>query len=182
MKQYKESNKGDYMVLSQDIYALEPGVVVLSFNVRDSFERTSEDATNIIKQVMLDDKVIWADDVSGKDEGYVGWVKEDYVGPNWVWNERIISHEGFLNWRGSGHDWWKSKWIKSSVPGVESGWMHVDIPVYLREGNNELRLQVDAKEFVKNLDVNVYWDDVEIRPINELVKVGERVRMKRRGW
>jgi hypothetical protein len=182
MKQYKESNKGDYMVLSQDIYASEPGVVVLSFNVRDSFERTSGDAKNIIKQVLLNEEVIWADDVSGKDEGYVGWVKEDYVGPNWVWNERIISHEGFLNWRGAGHDWWENDWIKRSVPDVESGWMHVDLPVYLKEGNNELRLQVYAKESAKNRDVNVYWDNVEIRPINELVKVEERVRMKRYGW
>ena len=181
MKQYRESNKGDYMVLSQDIYASEPGVVVLSFNVRDSFEQTSGDAKNIIKQVMLNDEVLWADDVSGKDEGYVGWVKEDYVGPNWVWNERIKSHEGFVMWVGAGHDWWEDDWIKRSVPDVESGWMHVDIPVYLKEGNNELRVQVYAKESAKNLDVNVYWDDVEIRPITELVKVDERVRMKRRG-
>jgi hypothetical protein len=170
------------MGLSQDIYASEPGVVVLSFNVRDSFEYTSDDAKNIIKQVILNDKVIWADDVSGKDTGYVGWLKEEYVGPNWVWNERIKSHEGFVKWVGAGHDWWEDKWIKRSFPDVESGWMHVDIPVYLWEGNNKLKLQVYAKEFVKNLDVNVCWDDVEIRPINELVNVDERVRMKRYGW
>ena len=182
MKQYRDSNKGDYMVLSQDIYALEPGVVVLSFNVRDSFEYASDDAKNIIKQVMLNDEVIWSDDVSGKDEGYVGWVKEEYVGPNWVWIERIKSHEGFVKWRGAGHDWWKDKWIKRSVPDVESGWMHVDIPVYLWEGNNKLRLQVYAKEPAENLNLRVYWDDVEIRPINELVKVDERVRMKRYRW
>jgi len=54
--------------------------------------------------------------------------------------------------------------------------------VYLKEGNNELRLQVYAKESAKNLDLRVYWDDVEIKPINELVKVEERVRMKRYGW
>ena len=182
MKQYRDSNKGDYMGLSQDIYASEPGVAVLSFNVRDSFEYASDDAKNIIKQVMLDDEVIWADDVSGRDTGYVGWVKEEYVGPNWVWNERIKSHEAFVEWRGAGHDWWEDKWIKSSVPDVETGWMHVDIPVYLWEGNNKLRLQVYAKESVENLNLRVYWDNVEIRPINELVKVDERVRMKRRGW
>ena len=49
------------------------------------------------------------------------------------------------------------------------------------EGNNELKLQVYAKEAVENLNVQVYWDDIEIRDINELVKVGERVRMKRYG-
>jgi hypothetical protein len=182
IKQYRESNKGDYMGLSQDIYASEPGVVVLSFNVRDSFEEASADAKNIIKQVILNDKVIWADDVSGKDTGYVGWVKEEYVGPNWVWIERIKSHEGFVKWVGAGHDWWEDKWIKSSVPDVETGWMHIDIPVYLWEGNNELKLRVYAKESVENLNVKVCWDDIEIRPLNELVKVDERVRMRRYGW
>jgi uncharacterized membrane protein len=182
MKQYRESNKGDYMVLLQDIYALEPGVVVLSFNVRDSFEYASEDAKNILKQVMVNDEVIWADDVSGGDEGYVGWVKEEYIGPNWVWNERIKTHEGFLNWREAGHDWWDDDWIKRSVPAVETGWTHVDVPVYLSAGNNELRLRVYAKEAAENLNVKIYWDDVEIRPINELVKVDERVRMKRYRW
>ena len=117
-------------MLSQDIYTSEPGVAVLSFNVRDSFEESSDDAKNIIKQIMLDDKVIWADDISGRDTGYVGWVKEEYVGPNWVWTEHIKTHEGFVGWTGAGHDWWEDEWIKRSVPDVESRWMHVDIPVY----------------------------------------------------
>jgi len=52
----------------------------------------------------------------------------------------------------------------------------------LCEGDNKLRLKVYAKEAVENLYVNVYWDDVEIRPINELVKVGDGVRMRRYGW
>jgi hypothetical protein len=42
--------------------------------------------------------------------------------------------------------------------------------------------QVYAKESEENLNVKVCWDDIEIRPINELVKVDERVRMKRYGW
>jgi uncharacterized membrane protein len=181
IRQYRESEKGDYMGLSQDIYASESGVAVLAFNVRDSFDDASEDAKKIIKQVLLNDKVIWADDVSGEDEGYVGWVEEEYVGPIGVWIKHIKSHEGFLGWQVAGHNWWEDDWLKESVPDVESGWMHVDIPVYLCEGNNELKLQVYAKDSAEYLDVEVYWDDVEIRPITELVKVDERVRMRRYG-
>ena len=190
IKQYGASNKGEYRGLSQDIYASEPGVVVLSFNVRDSFTSTSndaegaEDAKNITKRVMLNDKIIWGDDISGRDEGYVGWVEEEYVGPYWIWNKYIKSHEGFVGWVGAKYDWWEDEWIEKKGPDVKikSGWTRVDIPVYLYAGDNKLRLQVYAKEAAKNIDVKVYWDDVEIEPINELVKIDERVRMKRRGW
>jgi len=182
IRQYRESEKGDYLGLSQDIYASESGVAVLSFNVRDSLEEYYEDAKNIIKQVLLNDKVIWADDVSGEDEGYVGWVEEEYIGPDWIWIKSIKSHEGFLRWQGIGHDWREEDWLKESVPSVESGWTHVDSPVYLREGTNELKLQVYAKDSAKYLDVEVYWDDIEIRPITELVKIDERVRMRQYGW
>ncbi len=54
--------------------------------------------------------------------------------------------------------------------------------MYLWERNNKLRLKVYAKEAAEDLNVKVYWDDVEIRPINELVKVGRDVRMRRYGW
>jgi hypothetical protein len=54
--------------------------------------------------------------------------------------------------------------------------------VYLRKGDNKLRLRVYAKEAVKELFVRVYFDDVEIRPIYDLVKVDERVRVRRYGW
>jgi hypothetical protein len=107
-----DSNEGDYGELSQDIYAATPGVVVISFNVKDTFESTSEDAKNITKQVLLNDK-------------------------------------------GEKYDWWGDEWIKKEVPKVKSGWMHVDIPVYLCAGDNKLRR------------------------INELVKVDEGVRVRR---
>ena len=151
------SNKGDYGALWQTIYAGSEGVAVLSFNVRDSYEHTSETAKNITKQVMLNDEVIWADDVSGKDTGYTGWVVEEY---NWYLDE------------------WKTK----SVPSVKSGWKRIDVPVYLFKGNNKLSLDVYAEEATENLPVKVYWDDIEIRRINELVKVDEGLRMKRYGW
>jgi len=154
--QYRDSNAGDCGELSQDIYASTPGVVVISFNVRDSFTTTSEDAKNITKQVLLNDKIIWWNDISGRDTGYVGWVEEEY-------------------------DWREDEWIKRKVP-VKSGWTRVDIPVYLWERNNKLRLKVYAKEAAEDLNVKVYWDDVEIRPINELVRVDRDVRMRRYGW
>jgi uncharacterized membrane protein len=189
IKQYGASIKGEYRGLSQDIYASESGVVVLSFNVRDSFTSTSKDAEdakdakNLTKQVLLNDEVVWADDVSGTDEGYVGWIKEEYVGPPEVWNKYIKDHEGFVGFVESKYDWWEGDWIeREPLPPVQSGWTRVDVPVYLREGNNKLRLKVYAKEDAKNIDVVVYWDDVEIRDIYKLVKVDERVRMKRRGW
>ncbi len=82
-----DSNAGDCGEISQDIYASTPGVVVISFNVKDSFESTSEDAKNITKQVILNDEAVWADDVSGSDAGYVGWVEEEY---DWLEDEWVI--------------------------------------------------------------------------------------------
>jgi hypothetical protein len=187
MDQYGASNKGDYGELWQTIYALDEGVAVLSFNVRDSFEETSEDARDIIKQVLLNDEVIWADDISGSDVGYVGWVEEEYVGPYGVWNEYIKSHEGFADFEESRYeklDWWIDDWIeqKDPDPPVTSGWTRVDVPVYLFKGNTKLRLRVYAEEAAEDFRVMVYWDDVKIKGIHELVKTDERVRMKRYGW
>ena len=182
IKQHVASNKGDSGELTQDIYAATPGVVVISFNVKDSIESTSEDAKNITKQVLLNDEIIWRDDIPGKDKGYVGWVEEEYVGPLGIWNKYIKDHEGYVEWEGAKYDWWEDEWIKKKVPRVKSGWMQVDIPVYLCAGDNKLRLQVYAEEAVENLYVNVYWDDVEIKRITELVKVDERVRVRRYGW
>jgi uncharacterized membrane protein len=180
--QYGTSNRGDYGELWQDMYAANEGIVVLSFNVRDSFEDTSDEAKNIIKQVLLNDEVVWADDISDSDTGYAGWVEEEYVGPYWVWNEYIKSHEGFLEFEESKYGWWEDEWLERKVPRVQSGWRHVDVPLYLYGGNNKLRLQVSAEEATENLRVKVYWDDVELKAINELVKADERVRMKRYGW
>ncbi len=155
IEHYGSTNKGDFGEIWQNIHADDEGVAVISFNVRDSFEQTSEDAKNITKQVLLDDEVVWADDVSGRDTGYVGWVEEEYK---------------------------EEEWVIKRVPGVKSGWMHVDIPVYLHRGSNKLRLRVYTKEAVENLYVKVYWDDVAIKRINELVKADEKVRMRRYGW
>ena len=60
--------------------------------------------------------------------------------------------------------------------------MHVDVPVYLYEGDNTLRLGVYAEEDTEELPVSVYWDDVEISAINRLVKTGADVQMRRYGW
>ena len=182
IEHYRDSKEGDYGEIWQNIRAAEPGVVVISFNVRDTFTTTSEDAENILKQVLLDDEVVWADDVSGRDTGYVGWVEEEYVGPYWVWAKYMEDHEGFREFIETKYDWWEDEWIERKdppPPPLKSGWMRVDIPVYLHRGNNKLRLRVYAKEEVENLYVNVYWDDVEIKRIKDLVKVGREVRMKR---
>ncbi len=157
IEHYGATDKGDFGEIWQNIYAENEGVAVISFNVRDSFEQTSDDAKNITKQVLLDDDVVWTDDISGRDAGYVGWVEEEY-------------------------NWLEDEWVIKKVPGVKSGWMHVELPVYLRKGDNKLRLRVYAEEATKKLPVKVYWDDVEIKRINELVKVGRDVRMRRYGW
>ncbi len=160
--QYDDTDKGDYMELSQNVYAQDCGVVVMSFNVRDSYTTdvrdaypgTLEGAKNISTQVLLNDEVIWDEDLSGKNEGYEGWVVEEY-------------------------DWADDEWdIKK--PLVKSGWKLVDIPVYLAEGNNELKLRVYANEDVKKLPktVTVYLDDVAIKSLSQLVETGDTVRMK----
>ena len=160
--QYDDTDKGDYMELSQNIYAQDCGVVVMSFNVRDSYTAdvrdaypgTLEGAKNISTQVLLNDEVIWDEDISGENEGYEGWGVEEY-------------------------DWADDEWdIKK--PRVKSGWKLVDIPVYLEEGNNELKLRVYANEDVKKLPktVTVYWDNVAIKSLSQLVETGDTVRMK----
>ena len=162
VEQYDDTDKEDYMELSQQFYAQDPGVVVMSFNVRDSYTEdvrgaypeTATDAKNISKQVLINDEVIWDEDLLGKNEGYEGWVVEEYV---------------------EGADTWDIK-----EPRVKSGWKLVDIPVYLVEGNNELKLRVYANEDVNKLPktVNVYWDDVAIKSLSQLVETGDTVRMK----
>ena len=150
--------KGDYGELWQTIYAGDEGIAVLTVYVRDSFEYTSDDAENITKQVILNDEVIWSDDVSGKDTGYVGWVVEEY-------------------------NWYLDEWKIKSVPRVKSGWRRIDVPVYLFKGaENTLRLKVVADEATDDINVKVYWDDIELKPINDLARVEEGERMRRYGW
>ncbi len=156
VRQRGETRRGDYMELSQSFYTPDYGIALLSFNVRDSFNGSSSDAHNITKQVLLNGRVIWEDDISGIDTGYVGWVSERY------------SIE-------------KGKWIRESPPAVKAGWLHVDIPVYMNEGNTRLGLRVYARGDAKELPVKVYWDDVKIRALSEMVKTGEGIRMVRVG-
>jgi uncharacterized membrane protein/VanZ family protein len=172
---------GDYGELWQNVSAEHDGVAVLSFNVRDTDELTSDQGKKIINQVLVNDEVVWSDDISGDDTGYVGWVEEEFVGPYWIWNKYIKTREAFKEWVGPS-EWWEDEWIETKVPPVESGWRRVDVPVYLYQGTNTLSLQVTATERVGDLTVMVYWDDVKLKPINELVKIDERSRMRRYGW
>ena len=173
---------GDYGALWQQIYAENDGVAVLSLNVRDTDELTSDQGKKIVKQVLVNDEVVWSDDISGSDTGYVGWVEQEFVGPYWIWNKYIKTHEAFKDWVEWRYEWWEDEWLETKVPPVEAGWRHTDVPVYLHRGTNTLRLQVTATERVEDLTAMVYWDDVELKPIHELVKVDEYVRMRRYGW
>ena len=155
IKQRGDTNRGDYKELSQTFYTPDYGIAVVTFNVRDSFNGSSSDAHNITKQVLLNDRVIWEDDISGSDTGYVGWVCERYSTK-------------------------ENRWIRET-PAVKSGWMRVDIPVYMNKGNNRLRLRVYARGDAKELPVKVYWDDVKLKALSELVKRGEDMRMVKVG-
>ena len=87
VEQYDNTDKDDYMELSQQFYAQDSGVVVMSFNVRDSYTddvrgaypETATDAKNISKQVRINDEAIWDEDLLGKNGWYEGWVVEEYV-------------------------------------------------------------------------------------------------------
>lgn len=173
---------GDYGALWQTIHAASDGVVVLSFNVRDTYESASDDGKKLLKQVLVNDDVVWSDDVSGSDEGYTGWIVEEFVGPYWIWNEYIKTREAFQSFSSAKYDWWESDWIELKVPRVPAGWRRVDVPVYLHRGDTTVTLRVLAADPVKDLGVTVYWDDVELKPISELVKTDERTRMRRYGW
>ncbi|MDF1558462.1 MAG: DUF1616 domain-containing protein [ANME-2 cluster archaeon] len=58
---------GDFGAVYQDINAIRKGLAVLTFNVKDS--DTSNTDGNYLKQVLLNDKVIWEDDTDGDN----GW-------------------------------------------------------------------------------------------------------------
>lgn len=157
IEQNGASNKGDFGEIWQNISASSDGVAVLSFNVRDSYTTTSSSAKNLTKEVILNNKIIWSDDIAGSDSGYTGWVVEEYT-------------------------WFDDEWSIKEVPAVKSGWRHVDVPVYLNHGENNLRLGVYARDPADGLAVRTYWDDVEIKQISDLVKTGDNIRMKRYGW
>ena len=66
------SNEGDYSSIYQDFTSSSyPGVLIVSFNVKDT--HTGSNATNISKQVLLNDFVIWEDDLAGSE----GWQRID---------------------------------------------------------------------------------------------------------
>ncbi|MDY6964346.1 MAG: DUF1616 domain-containing protein [Halobacteriota archaeon] len=70
MMQYTDCKSGDYSAIYQDFTSWSyPGVVILSFNVKDSY--TNSDVTNLSKQVLLNGAVVWEDDVAGSE----GWQK-----------------------------------------------------------------------------------------------------------
>ena len=168
IKQSENTNEGDYHELSQVFYVPNDGVAVISFDVFDSYTVTSRDAKNITKQVLINDEVLWEDDVSGKDEGYVGWVVEDYDEVLKKWVKRVPKK--------------KSERTQVEFARYQSEWTHVDVARYLREGNNELKLRVYAEGTAEKLPVKVYWDEVEIKALHKLVKTDDAIRMKRYGW
>ena len=64
----KGSEKGDFNTIYQDFTSSSyPGVIVLSFNVKDTYGGSN--ATNVTKQVLLNDVVVWEDDLAGNE----GW-------------------------------------------------------------------------------------------------------------
>ncbi|KAF5427651.1 MAG: hypothetical protein C5S41_01235, partial [Candidatus Methanomarinus sp.] len=52
----------------QDVISPDKGLVLLSFNVMDSIK--SKDEGYYKKQILLNDRVVWEDDVAG-DEGWM---------------------------------------------------------------------------------------------------------------
>ncbi|RLG38745.1 hypothetical protein DRN79_01095, partial [Methanosarcinales archaeon] len=126
----------------------------LSFNLRDDYR--AEEHAMLIKEVVLDDIVILSDDISGDDSGYMGYVVERY-------NET------------------EDRWIVEHIPDVKDGWLHVDIPVYLREGDNELVLRVRTVGRFEG-EVNVFWDDLSMKPVDDIIMKHENMRSRRYGW
>lgn len=63
-----DSTAGDYGYFYQDVISPDKGLVLLSFNVMDSIK--SKDEGYYKKQILLNDRVVWEDDVAG-DEGWM---------------------------------------------------------------------------------------------------------------
>ncbi len=62
---------------------------------------------------------------------------------------------------------------EDDVEGDE-GWQAVNLPITLDNGTNRVMLRVYAKDDSSGLPLSVWWDDVEIEDVNELLKAGER--------
>ena len=154
IKHIGESQSGEFGAITQRIHSSSSGIAILSFNLRDDYR--AEEHAMLIKEVVLDDIVILSDDVSGDDSGYMGYVVERY-------NET------------------EDRWIVEHIPDVKDGWLHVDIPVYLREGDNELVLRVRTVGRFEG-EVNVFWDDLSMKPVDDIIMEHENMRSRRYGW
>ena len=72
MAQYNDCEPGDFSSINQDFTSGSyPGVLIVSFNVKDSY--TSSNNTGVFKQVLLNDVVIWDDDVAESE----GWQRKN---------------------------------------------------------------------------------------------------------
>ena len=66
--QYGDCKAGDYGSIYQEFTSKSyPGVLIVSFDVKDTYDLIN--TTNISKQVLLNDEIIWEDDVAGAE----GW-------------------------------------------------------------------------------------------------------------
>ncbi len=50
----------------------------------------------------------------------------------------------------------------------DEGWKHIQIPVYLKAGNNTLTLRLKQNGHSNVYPVNVIWDDINLHPLSEL--------------
>ncbi len=69
IKQVGRCKAGDYAAIHQLIRLRNPGVAFITFSAKDDYDEAN--ATGLYKQVLIDGRVIWEDDIAGRE----GWQK-----------------------------------------------------------------------------------------------------------
>lgn len=68
--QEKALQPGKFVSLYQDVGTTQSGVVFIMFDVKDNYN--GRNATGLVKQVLLNEEVLWEDDIAGTE----GWQRE----------------------------------------------------------------------------------------------------------
>ncbi|MDY6865464.1 MAG: DUF1616 domain-containing protein [Halobacteriota archaeon] len=110
MEAQRGLNKGDYSTIHQDFTSSSyPGVLIISFNVEDTY--TDSNATNISKQVLLNDKVVWEDDLAGDEDWQDGRLPVYITSRDNKLSLRVYAKENFDE--GEVRVYWDDVMIKS---------------------------------------------------------------------
>ncbi|MCD4843597.1 MAG: DUF1616 domain-containing protein [Methanosarcinales archaeon] len=163
-----DANKGDYGSIYQDIDASqEEGLAIMSLDIKDSI--TSDDSGKYLKQIVLNDKVVWEDDAEGNE----GWQNVNFLVRLSETNRlilRVYAQDNIEN--GNVKVWFDNVRFKTLTTMNFKNW----------DSNLTLGVPTDITIAIENYENNYTEYDLEIRVDNIPIKL-MRVRLDgREDW